>query len=462
MGRKNTKITIKQLSNIDYDDIVNKYIEMLPDYKAKPSISIVYPKFLFLIHLIIMRCQKSKDNQIQLNSDRLQDVLGNEYNYMLYCLRDLRIINISEHYLVNEKCRFISLINWNISVTVATNFKVINYIERWKKLSKKASEKYENDNIKVVVIDGKIQLIKAEPKSLSAKEQEFITRYEEALSFLDFKCTRADAVEYVNSLFKDYNNHTYHYYTYCIENFNKSNNKIYSIDDQYRIYHCLTSLPSRLKRLFNIKYQLDIANCHPLLFSMYLIKKYKISNEILSIIYNINKEEYNKNPHNVTELFCNMLIDYKLDVPIDIISYIYVCSKGLLWDNFSAISGFSRDKVKVKAFQEIFYPQRDFSRHTEFGSRFIHLYPNVYQAIKEIKNIQKLPNLLMRYESILIRSVLNECYNRGWKVVNIHDAIIVLDTETNNSVREIDVKYIINDVFRKYLLHPTIHCDAPQ
>ena len=66
---------------------------------------------------------------------------------------------------------------------------------------------------------------------------------------------------------------------------------------------------------------------------------------------------------------------------------------------------------------------------------------------------------MMMWESRLMKEILNTCYDQGWKVVNIHDAIIVFDVEANSSVRPIQIKHIINDIYRRYLLHPTIHLD---
>ena len=132
----------------------------------------------------------------------------------------------------------------------------------------------------------------------------------------------------------------------------------------------------------------------------------------------------------------------------------------MMWDDFAAIfDEFTRDEVKIKAFKEIFYPKQDFTEHTAFGKKFIELYPNVYQAIRELKKSTKLPLLMMKFESRLMREILNVCYGQGWKVIHIHDAIIVLDIEANSSVEPIQIKHIINDIYRRYLLHPTIHCE---
>ena len=465
MGRKAIKIAVSQLANISISSIMDKYTELIRENEAKsaPYRAVLQHKVLFLIHLIIIRCKASKDNEIQLNSEILEDVLGNEYDYILTTLKEMGIIDVGSHYLVGEKCRPISLKDWNIKVEVLPNQKVIEYLKKCEKLAKKKKKDAKNDfKIKPIKVDGKFQLIKVDSKSkLSKEEIEFRKIYEESLSHLRLKVGKSEAQEFINTLFSNFDNHSYHYYSSCVQDFDVNNLKIFSIDKQDRIYHILTSLPKKLKPLFNIKYQLDIANSHPLLFSKYLIEKYKISIKTLSIIYNdIKKEEYINNLHNVTELFCNKLNTSDLCVPIDIFKYIYVSSKGMIWDDFASIfDEYTRDEVKVKAFKEIFYPKQDFTEHTEFGKKFIELYPNVYQAIKEIKNVTKLPNLMMRIESRLMRQILNECYAHGWKVVSIHDAIVVFDVEANSSVKPIDIKIIINNIYRRYLLHPTIHLD---
>lgn len=462
MGRKIRKIAVSELADIEINIIMDKYTELITENEAKsaPYRAVLRHKLLFLIHLIITHCKASKDNKIQLNTDRLQDILGNEYNYMLATLQAMGIITIDEKYLIGVHCRFISLNDWNVKVEVLPNLKVIEYLDKWEKLNKKA-KKSSSVDIDIVVIDGEIQLIKNGEKPLSQQEIDFRTKYEESLSCLRLRVGKSEAQEFINTLFANFDNHSYHYYSNMVQTFDVNNLKIYSIDAQNRIYHYLTSLPKELKSLFNIKYQLDIANSHPLLFSKYLINIYKdeIDYQTLKKIYNIKREEYINNLHNVTELFCNKLNTNELRVPIDILRYIYVCSRGMMWDDFTAIfDEFTRAEVKIKAFKEIFYPKQDFTEHTAFGKKFIELYPNVYQAIRELKKSTKLSILMMKFESRLMREILNVCYVQGWKVVNIHDAIIVFDVDANSSVEPIQIMRIINDIYRRYLLHPTIHC----
>lgn len=465
MGRKIRKIAVSELADIEINSIMDKYTELITanETKSAPYRAVLRHKLLFLIHLIITRCKASKDNIIQLNSDRLQDVLGNEYDYMLATLQNMGIITIGESYMVGEYCRPISLNDWNIKEEILPNEKVIEYLKKWEKLNSKAKKDITNDfDTEIDFVDGKpqIRLIPKGENILSREEMDFRTKYEESLSYLRLKVENNEAQEFINSLFTNFDNHSYHYYSNMIQTFDVNKLKIYSIDAQNRIYHYLTSLPKELKPLFNIKYQLDIANSHPLLFSKYLINVYKIDFQTLKIIYNIKREEYINNLHNVTELFCNNLNTSDLPVPIDILRYIYVCSKGMMWDDFTAIfDEFTRAEVKIKAFKEIFYPKQDFTEHTAFGKKFIELYPNVHQAIRKIKKSTKLPILLMKFESRLMREILNVCYEQGWKVVHIHDAIIVLDVDANSSVEPIQIKHIINDIYRRYLLYPTIHCE---
>lgn len=485
MARKPQKIEIVQLTDISIDNIVDRYIEIIttpkaivndkivmavriedcvvPDetimVKSKPNRSILYHKFLFLLNLIITKCIRSKENSIQLNSTRLEDVLGNDYCYMLDTLHDMKIIYLSAYYEVGKYCRPIKLLNWNIKKETLPNIKVIKYLDKWKALTQKAKSSYNKIEIIPSFNDkGELILNQKDKRKISKEDIDFIENYNNVLSYLNMKYSKEDSIDYVNSLFSSHDNHRYYYYLNCIEEYSKNKNKIYSIDEQDRIYHCLTSLPKKLKPLFNIKYQLDIANSHPLLFSRILINKYKIDNSILKIIYNIKREEYIDNIHCTTEFFCKILNNNYIGVPIDIIKYIYVCSKGMIWDDFTTLfSEYTRDEVKVRAFKEIFYPKNNITPFTEFGKKFIEEYPNVYKTIREIKKVERLPLLMMKIESRIMRRILSVCFTNGWKVVNIHDALVILDVVDNNNADPLVFKKIINDIYRRYMLHPTIH-----
>lgn len=485
MARKPRKIEIAQLTDVSIDDIIDRYIKILttpkknvndkivmavriedcvvPDdtiiVKSKPNRSILRHKFLFLLHLIISKCIRSRENTIELNSIRLEDVLGNDYSYMLDTLHDMKIINLSAFYEVGEYCRQIKLLDWNIKKETLPNLKVIEYLDKWKALTQKAKSSYNKIEIIPSFNDkGELILNQKDKRKISKEDVDFIENYNNSLSFLEMRYNKEDSIDYVNSLFSSHDSHRYYYYLNCIEEYSKNKNKIYSIDEQDRIYHCLTSLPKKLKSMFNIKYQLDIANSHPLLFSRILINKYKIDNSILKIIYNIKREEYIDNIHYATEFFCKMLNNNYIGVPTDVIKYIYVCSKGMIWDDFTTLfSEYTRDEVKVRAFKEIFYPKNNITPFTEFGKKFIEEYPHVYKAIREIKKVERLPLLMMKIESRIMRRILSVCFTNGWKVVNIHDALVILDVVDNNNADPLVFKKIINDIYREYMLHPTIH-----
>ena len=483
------KILLAQFSNITIERMMDRYTELIttpiekvvdagcvscysndefvmPTFeikiKPKPRRAILYHKFLFISHLIITKCSESKDNKIQLHSKRVQNVLGEDYPYLIYTLCDLGLVDITSGFEIGKHCRFISLKDWNIKFEEVVNFKCAEYLNKWNTLTDKDIAKYQTVDfeIKVVEVEGQLQVIKEETPSISEYDKWFYDCYNNALSYL---CLRTDvdtAQRYVDSLFTNRNTHKYHHSLYKILNFNKDNNKIYSIDKQNRIYNYLTNLKKELKPLFNIKYQLDIANSHPLLLCRLLICKYKLNKEILDIIYNKEKDNNINTLHNILEQLCNELKNNNINIASDIVRFIYACSNGMIWDELqTAFPSLTRDEIKNHAFAQIFYNERNIARYTEFGKRFIEVYPNVYSVIAEVKEVVNLPIKMMEFESAMIRKVLDRCYRMGWNVVSIHDAIVILDTPNNALASSQEIINIINDVYAEMLLRPTIHYD---
>ena len=430
--------------------------------KAAPRKAILYQKFLFLLHLIITRCSASKDNRIQLHSERLKNVLGNDYDILLETLCEMNIISMTTEYAVGVHCRFISLKDWRVHIEPTINIKVAEYLSRWAELTQKDVNSYnesEHIELEVKIIDGRAQVVRKGEKVISEQEQWLYDMYNDSLSYLDLKISKDNAIEYINSLFSNRNTHKYHHCLHNILSFDKKNIKITSIDKQDRIYHYLTNLRKDLKYLFNLKFQLDIANSHPLLLCKLLIVKYKLDNNILNIIYNKEIVEV-CDLHNVSEQLCNELQDKGLSIEKDVVRFIYACSKGMMWDELNnSFPEYSRDEIKSNAFALIFYNPRNIARYTEFGNKFMSVYPNVYAAIEETKDKTRLPLLMMKTESTLMRRILTRCYQQGWKVISIHDAIVSLDTQENEGLEPMAIKRIINDVYRAVLLHPTVHID---
>lgn len=52
--------------------------------------------------------------------------------------------------------------------------------------------------------------------------------------------------------------------------------------------------------------------------------------------------------------------------------------------------------------------------------------------------------------------ILEECYRRGRVVVNIHDALVVLNVKANETVTSSDAVRVIENVYNAHGLYPTI------
>ncbi|NDV66403.1 hypothetical protein [Bacteroides sp. 224] len=466
MGKiKEGKIRIAQFSNISIDEIVDAHIEFVTtpitrvanwqeitcdencampklevtkNAKKAPRKAVLCHKYIFLLHLIIIRCRTNKENRIRVEYKILTSILGDCYGDMLYNLKKMRIIDMETAYTPSKKSRGISLLNWSIEFLESKNLKVIEYIHKYEKCKNKLEQEYFKNT----------------------KKDEFVTKYNESLSCLDLT-KRDKAIEYIHSR-KYSSSHSYHFYLSRIEDFNKDELRVVSVDNNNRIYHYFTNLPKVLKPFYNIKYQLDISNSHPLLFSYYLIKYYKINNDILDCLYNLSITEYDNNKdHNVSKQLCNMLNVKKIGVSNDVLKYIYVTSKGKFWDDFVETFGsMNRGEVKATLFKEVFYSHSTTTRNKDFAKIFVKQYPNVWKVIRNMKKSDKLPHLMMRFESRLFRRILTECYNRGWKVVSIHDAIVVPSIEENNYINMDELKALMIEVYKSYNLNPNVSVDV--
>ena len=101
------------------------------------------------------------------------------------------------------------------------------------------------------------------------------------------------------------------------------------------------------------------------------------------------------------------------------------------------------------------------TRYKPFAKIFKEHYPNVWRVIKELKaeDADKLPNDMMAHESRLFHQILTECYQRNWKVISIHDAIIVLNVESNNHFELEELIAIMTKVYSSNRLHSTVSVD---
>jgi hypothetical protein len=420
----------------DFETVIDK------EGKRPPRKAILIHKYKFLIHDIIMRCRASKDNSVQLNYARYVSILGKAYGDMLYTLNDLELIHLSNTYTMGKTSRRISLNDWNIDFVDDSNIKVIEYVDRLRLTYLESVKKYtsEGDN------------------------SAFIKKYNECLSKLEL-VNRTEALEYIENRKTTFNNlHSYNYYKSRIEDFNKGDLLVSSIDSNGRIYHYLTNLPKSLKRFFNIRWQLDIANSHPLLFSYFLIKEYNISIDIISFLkiiqYNDIIEYHNKGKQ-LRKLLKNNNIKVQgaKILPNDVLLYVFVTMKGRFWDDFVEVfHTLDRGEVKSSLFREVFYSYSTTTRNREYAKQFAQIYPNVWHSIRLMKKTSKgnLPNKMMSFESKLFGAILRRCYEKNWYVVSIHDAIVVLDVVENEHLDIGELKGIMSEEYARCGLFPTI------
>lgn len=424
MRKKKEKIVIAYLKDYTVDEIYERHIvSFCNEREHKPSKAILTQKYQYLLHIIITRCKLSDKGVCHLNTAFYRDKLFHDhYNQMLLNLCYMNIIDTGT-YTVGKESTAIYLLNWNIDYMTSYNVK---YIE-W---SKREKERFDS-------------FVKVEATP-------FTEQYTESLLCLRLS-KKEEALSFIDEAISDKHTHKYQHHKACIECFEEKDLRLYKIDEQGRIYHYLTSLPKTLRPFCNIKYELDIANSHPLLLNYYLQKHYNI--------YNIKKEGNPPIYHYDVEKPHSKLNDNSLGVPCDILEYIDKTQRGVFYDDFIEEFGdIERSEVKKKVFSQVFYSHIDDKYVSKFRRAFIDKYPNVWTVIKTLKaaTADKLPHLMMSAESGLFRHILDECWKRGYKVVNIHDALVVLDVKENEDVLADEFEGIIKSVYRRAKLLPTV------
>ena len=431
-------------------------------------------KFIFLIDLIIDHCTRNKEYRARFNSTRLKCVINDVYKNMLDTLCRLNLIERDSDFENGNYSKEIHLLNTDIEyknhsvnikeeeeeIHLSDSRALIEYKEKYKTLLEDDIKMIRKD-IKITRVDGKLNVELVERKRL--EDDPFIQDYLKSSRKLKMIKRKRECLDYVNSLVeRKENKENYACYRAYIERFNKENINHLKKDKNGRLYNYITNLPKELRCLYNLKFGVDISNCHPLLLCFYLIKKYNISLDVLNILYKIELKEGGRlplPPHYVSQLLIeNSVIQEVVEskiIPFDVLKYIYVCSNGLIWDDLASIQGCTRDKVKEIAFAQIFFNPYDVAEHSKIGKAFLEEYPNVYETIRELKKEYKnLPNKMMFIESYFMVKVLKECFKNGWDVINIHDCIEVLDTKANADVTPMQIQQIMNDVFKRCWLQP--------
>lgn len=470
--RKNKTIKRAYLTDVNLYDVISRHIELVtsptvryewvgegkPDDrwgvcmgeyaaiveregKRPPRKLVLVHKYKFLIHDIIMRCRASKNNSVQLNYARYESVLHEHLSDMLRTLNDLEIIYLSNTYTMGKSSRQVSLNDWNIGFVEDGNIKVIEYLDKLELSYRESVEKYTSE----------------------ADNSTFIKKYNQCLAKLEL-VDRLGALDYIEGRKSSFNTiHSYYYYRSRIEDFCKSNLLVSSVDTNGRIYHFMTNLPKALKRFFNIRCQLDIANSHPVLFSYYLINEYNINNDIIKFLSKLNYEDISEY-HNKGKQLRKLLKDNGIEVqakalPNDVLLYVFVTLKGRFWDDFVEIfHTLERGEVKSALFREVFYSHSTTTRGREYAKQFAEIYPHVWHSIRVMKKVSRgnLANQMMSFESRLFGAILRRCYERNWCVVSIHDAIVVLDTPENEYLDIDELKGVMMEEYARCGLYPTI------
>lgn len=446
----------KEEANYDYTSdnptvqaVFNQSLESISKLKKfnnlpNPTKSVSVKKFHLLIHHLISR--NGGDNNT-LNSKVLQEIYGSNYNWMLRSLVELNIITISPFYVPGKESYTYTL---NPSLSVYPRDEYNHYVI-------KQVEKLEN------IFDEYNEQI-----YLSNLNDKFKAKYDKNLSLL--KPERYDIENYIYKLPKPDRAKVVYYET--INKISKKRN-VCKLDDRNRVYSVLSRTPKLLKNFLNIKFSIDTKNSQPLLFSYFIINKYNIPFSIVKELYSIPIHG-NTHSHYVGNNFCKSLsiksqeVVEKSGIPDDALRYIFVTIHGIFWEDFKLIDQFShipRGELKIRLFREVFFSKRTGWWKGDLEREFVKIYPNVYDFIMgyrigfENGKNEHVAHLITRLESEIFHEILEQLWNMGQDVLNIHDAVVLLNTPTNKDISEKDVNEVIISVYEKYNLIPTCSTD---
>lgn len=480
MAKSTEKQNIFSLKDISIDNVVEKHIVLLEERakpqrvitnfqdvtcdstfmaqyetvqgksKAIPKKLILHEKYTFLIHKLIKRCRNNKEGDFtRFNTKVLQATLGAVYKDMLNTLVAMNIIRIANEYIPTIQAR---LIEFNSNLSVSSEMRYNAAVDKYDKKMEQELKKYEKEQLEEIRSEMGNELYDNFIKSLNLLH---LTHETEAKDYLNrHKFMSAKSKEY---------------FSYILEEYKKKDFKILSVDRNLRIYSILTQSPRIFKNFTNIKFTCDIHNSHPLLFNKIIIDKYNIGNNILHILYN-NINNIDNSLYSVGKELRKLLINNNIqeckieNIPNDIWEYIYKTSKGVFWDDFTDLNEFKRllrSDIKVTLFREVFYSKTLTTKGKDFAKVFKKKYPSVYKLIKESKKNDRtfLANQMMRIESDIFRSILTKLYAKKFRVLTIHDAVIVLDVKANTKCNPELVQSIIGKEYQRIGLFPNSSVD---
>lgn len=392
----------------------------------------------FLVHILIERtieaCRWKSDETISeykvtsfwLSSSVLFHVFNNKYKSMLDDLHALGIINIIG--TVDGNIYELTTTDWECK-TLPDNNKYSSFFERYESALQQHQEETKTKRLK-----------EAEERLGNVYEP-----YMDALGKL--KCDADSMKKYIESHKKEFNAIQYDYYMWIQKKYEMGNYVIQRVDENHRIYTVLTQTPSHFHSLLpftNVKYEVDLSNCHPMLFN--LIIKHYYHTPLPSIVGDIDG------------IFFNTVGTWKKSAtkhyPKDVEEYMSLTSKGKFWDDLLCkYTGCSRKEIKPKMFADVFYAKNlRICPNQTYGKDFQMRFPTIMKIIRMVRRYNEtiLANFLMKVESRIIQNAMNKLYAEGFVVLNIHDAIVVLDVPENKTLTEKHVQDVLLKSVSKY------------
>ena len=433
------------------------------------SRKVLAEKFTYLIHLIIKRSHNSDNGWAYLSSVVLEKVFGKEYRQQIKTLLHQNIIWYTQFYEIG---------------VMPYGYKLCNGVEYGCTFEYEGYLRYYDDKLNYSLNYIKRQQAKEAQSNLA--NAKLFEIYENSLSYL--KLVYPNQAKRFLDIHPFVNDTSRNYYSSIIDRYeDKEDRRITSVDKNKRIYSILTATPRLMKSFLNISFSADIHNSHPLLFNRILSEYYDISLEMLNRVYDLidNRRSevldvvLNKphKPHYVRQ-YLRKVLNFSNDadgdfckIPKDVWEYVIITSLGLFWDiviprEDTAYNELLRSDVKVLLFSEVFYSKTMTTRFKVFAKMFKKRFPNVYKVVEEQKKgltrdkRTVLSNRMMALESELFQEVLTLLYNKRYKVVSIHDAVVVLDVLSNKNCTPQLVKDIIKKVYRKNGLYPDVSIDV--
>jgi hypothetical protein len=463
---------IKETEDKEYERKIRKYKESLPRVNKDR----LKCKIEFVCHAVIRRVISHPDGAM-VNSSLLRSIVDVDVFYIIKSLRYKRFIDIAEESVTGKTSRKYTIPEGvEVDSKECKNHQIIGYCKKFEAYFKEE----KRNNLKVAV---------------GRYGKNFMNYYRKSL--MKFKIV--DEVGFKKELSEHYNLNKY-YFNYLKYIFSETcKDRFFSVDNQGRLYHIISSLPTFLKPYLNIKYEIDCRNSHPFLFNHVLLNHYGVSEyqsiKLMDKIHSL----YNDNPlsqssisyHNRWEKLCNALNDYKLskrvlrEIPQDSLRYIMLTTIGKFWDyvcvrmyeDGTISRNLEKAEIKSQMFGQVFYSKSLSTRYKPYAKWFKLEFPNVFKVINTMKKSDQskfatkyfeelgvdtsdrksaLPKAMMALEAKIITSSLTSIYNKKLCAVDIHDSVVVPDCPENDGVTEDVVRELMLKNFRKYGLVPTL------